>query len=203
MIILDIEQNSPGWLSLRDSKITSSDSSIINGTNPFCKPLELYKRKLGMLPPIESNERMRRGHDLESPARDILNQMTGHAFKPYVGLHDVEDWCMTSLDGLSACGRYIAEIKAPNDNCHNLALRGKLKPYYECQIYHHLFVSGAEKCYYFSYSPEHDNPTALIEVIPDEEYIENLIELEREFYQEHLCVMNPPTEWVFNKRKRK
>src|SRR5258708_34344171 len=124
MIILKLEQSGPEWLDLRSKSVTSSDSSSIMGMNPFCDIHQLWEKKLGFVPPIAMNEKMARGQKLEPEAREILNRKTGIEFDPAVGLHDVNTWCMASLDGLSPCERFICEIKAPNAFIHELAMKG-------------------------------------------------------------------------------
>ena len=203
MKILDLPQNSAEWLVMRSQCITSSDSSIIIGVNPFENVNTLWKRKLGLIPPIVINDKMLRGQRLEPIARDLLCAEIGIYFEPMVGLHDTETWCMTSLDGIDKSGKFICELKAPNLKTHLMAMNGKLPSYYLCQCQHHLFCSGAEKCYYYTYCPEHDVQTALVEIERDEEYIENMIEMEFDFWDNHLTNFCEPKDWVFKKKAKK
>jgi predicted phage-related endonuclease len=80
------------------------------------------------------------------------------------------------------------EIKCPGHWSHFHACHGRVPKYYQAQLQHQLLVSGAEKVHYFSYRPEPDlspqEQWALIEVEPDLDYIEALLEHERAFWEE-------------------
>ncbi len=197
MQIIQLEQGSKEWLALREDKITSSDAGSIMGKNPYCDIVQLWQRKHKMIPPEPMNDRMARGQKLEEPARLLLSEKIGIEFKPAVGLHDVNDWCMTSLDGISPCGRFICEIKAPSKDTHNLAIQGAIRPYYDCQIQHHLYVSGAEKCYYASYYPGHANELVILEFDPRLDFIEEMIEKESYFYVYNLCKMERQKNFTY------
>jgi putative phage-type endonuclease len=200
-IIENMEQGSPEWLKFRESHITATDVSSILGTNPFVTSQTLFERKLGIKSPEPLNDRMRRGQELEDVARKLLIERTGIDFKPVVVIHDVEPWAMASLDGrgykcdlLNPGGGtimrhdYICEIKCPNNDTHQLALQGGIKSYYESQIQWQLWITGAEKCLFMSYFPDQDNmeQIAIVEVFPDSDYIESMVEKCRQFYEDHL-----------------
>lgn len=195
MVIINIEQGTETWIQLRKSKISSSDSAIINGTNTFKGRSKriLWEEKLGLreLQPI--NKKMTRGSELEEPARKLICHKFRIDFVPKVVIHDSNDWCMTSLDGISPCGQYVIEIKAPSKDSHEDCISGSIRPYYFCQCQHHLYCTGAKICYYCSYFPGHEQELAIIEILPDLEYIAKLIQLEQEFWIQ-LCTMQPPPE---------
>ncbi len=197
--IIDCEQGSDQWLALRYDKITSTDVSSILGLNPFKSVEHLWKLKQRLIPPDEINEKMKRGSELEEPARQLLIKETGIDFKPAVLLHDNHSWAMASLDGLSDCGRFIAEIKSPNEDTHKLALNGIIKEYYHAQIQHALFVSGAEKCYYFSYRPEFEPSFSIIEVYPNKEFIEKMIPKLYDFWLRLSNFQEPEKPWELKK----
>lgn len=66
------------WLEHRKSGIGSSEIAIIVGLNPFDTPYQLWRRKLGIDPPIVENFAMKAGHYLEDAVaqfwRDETNQ---------------------------------------------------------------------------------------------------------------------------------
>ena len=199
MMLQDMQQGSPEWLLLRQGKITGTDAAIINNTNPYRDILSLWEEKLQLREPEPMNERMKRGSLLEEPARILLIEKLGINFTPRVIISDVHNWCMASVDGLSDCGKFMCEIKSPSKATHEQALDGHIKIYYQDQMQHCLYVTGAEKCYYCSYLPGHAQEIAVIEVYPDREYIERMIEKEKEFWI-RLCTMQPPEKpWEFGK----
>lgn len=194
MKIIQIEQGCREWLALREDKITSSDASSIMGTNPFCDIFKLWQRKHKMIPPEPMNDRMLRGQKLEDPARLLLNETLDIDFKPAVGLHDQDDWCMTSLDGLSPCGEFICEIKAPGLDTHNLAIQGDIRPYYYTQVQHHLHASKAKICFYCSYFPGHEKELVILRYEIDNEYVNDLIPKENYFYEKNILMMERPQQ---------
>jgi putative phage-type endonuclease len=193
---IDLEQNTEPWLQWRKTGIGGSESGSVMGVNPYCDAYELWQRKLGLLPEVQVNDAMQRGHDLEPVARQIFEIETGIKMPPacyeqlgtYSFLH-------ASLDGISIDERLILEIKCPGLKTHSEALSGKIRPYYYSQIQHNLVTTGAELCYYFSYTDVDDvEPWKIIEVTRDEEYIARLIEREKRFWN---CVLTetPPDEF--------
>jgi putative phage-type endonuclease len=201
MKIIDILQGSEVWKKLRFSKITGTDSAILTGSNIWKTKLELWEQKLGLKEPDKENAKMKRGSDLEEPARLILNKLVGIEFKPVVAISDKYPHLMASLDGLSPCARYICEIKCPSMRTHEDAINGIIAPYYMDQMQHCLLVTGCDICYYFSYNPEHlTNPYAIEAIYPDLQKQSLIIEKGFEFYKQ-MCNFEPPVEWVFERNK--
>jgi putative phage-type endonuclease len=188
----DIIQNTPSWLAWR--KLGGSDAAILMGISPWCDVMELWQRKLGLVPDITVNAAMQRGHDLEPEARVLLEIEMGISFPPAC-YEDAEfPFITASVDGDAVLThRAISEIKAPGIKTHMMALGTEGKPpkvpdYYVCQCQHNMGVTGAEVCHYFSYAGElvdHNiiKPTARIEIIRDEDYIQRIQERERKFQE--------------------
>lgn len=148
--IIDLEQGTPGWHAYRALVIGASEVPAILGVSPWCTPLQLFERKTGIVKDTY-NPGMARGHRLEAEAMRTLIEVTGRQFSPAV-LQSVEyPWLSASLDGLSPCGLYIAEVKAPNARVIELAKNNELPLYYYYQVQQQLLVSGAVAAYYFAY----------------------------------------------------
>lgn len=178
-------QGTPEWLQWRTYGIGGSDAGAIMGTSPWCDALELWQRKLGLIPEIQSNAAMQRGHDLEPDARLLFEMEYGLAMPAACFEHDEFPYVRASLDGVSIDRNIILEIKCPGSTTHAEALAGKIKPYYYTQMQHQMAVTGAELCYYWSYNPDWQDRTLRtkkIEVPRDEEVIKRLFEREAEFW---------------------
>lgn len=175
---MNIKQRSSEWLELRKTKITSTDSPIIMGSNKWRSKKDLMQEKLGMIDPQPINEKMQRGIDLEPKAMELFYEMTGLFMLPQVVIND---FMMSSLDGISLDGQTIVEIKSPNKATHKMAKNGNVPPYYYDQCMHHLAVTGLPMIYYFSFDGKNDG--AIVEIKRDEKYIVEMIEKEKEFYQ--------------------
>lgn len=180
-----IEQGTPEWHALRKTKITATDATVIMGANHWKTRIQLYHEKLSDDAPTPPNERMQRGLDLEPIARSLFTIQTGISVEPAIL---VKDWAMASLDGMSADGMHIVEIKCPGDKDHNIALSGKVPAHYYPQLQHQMYVADLNETYYFSFDGVDG---IVVKVTRDEEYIAKMIQEERAFY-EYLMNKTPP-----------
>lgn len=183
--ILDIQQGCPEWHALRKTKITATDSCVIMGVSPWKTKLRLYNEKISNDPPRQPDDRMQRGIDLEPIARDLFNLKTGLQMAPKV---IVKDWLMASLDGIDESAKCIVEIKCPGEKDHALAIQGRVPDHYFPQLQHQMFVSGIRTAFYFSFD---GIDGVIVEVKMDDEYVNDMLDEERKFYE---CLINrvPP-----------
>ncbi len=200
MKIIDVQQGSQEWLSLRTNKITGTDSGIILGSNPYKTRLELWQQKMGLKESDECTPRMKRGSELEEPARWLLQEGLGMEFTPIVAISDDYPYLMASLDGISDCKRFMCEIKCPGIKNHEAAIEGIISEYYLDQMQHCLIVTGCEKCYFCSYFPEHEKEIVIIEVFCNFSKQTEIIEKGYEFYMQ-MCNFESPIEWKLKERK--
>jgi predicted phage-related endonuclease len=88
---------------------------------------------------------------------------------------------------LSEDNKRILEIKCIKAEYHAQALGGKVPDLYWPQVQHQLLVTGLRKLDYWSYSESTKFPlperVALVEVIPDREYQQELFEAEKAFQE--------------------
>jgi putative phage-type endonuclease len=180
-------QRSPEWIEWKKTKISGTDSAKILNLNPWASALSLWEEKLSLRETQKMNSNMQRGVDLEPIALQLFNEITDSNFEPIVVEHPQEKWAIASLDGMNSKNE-ILEIKANGQKNHQLALDGIIPDYYLCQIQHCLWVSEADIAYYFSYTPESQK---IIEVRPDLEFIEKMVNKEREFFK-MLLDFTPP-----------
>ncbi len=168
-------QSTPEWLSLRRSKITSTDAGIILGVSPYCTPNLLWCRKLGLKPEQEVNQSMEIGSRLEPEAREAFIKETGIYVEPKV---IIKDFQMASMDGVSSCGKYAVEIKC-SKKIFEKALNQEVDDIYIAQIMHQMSVLDIPMIYFFAYW---EGQSCIIECKRDDEYIKNLMRKEYEFF---------------------
>lgn len=155
-------QGTPEWLEMRRNMVMASDSPVIMGVSPWKTPAQLYIEKMmGGNTPV--SPAMERGKKLEEEARMIFEKLTGHFVEPTVMIHTSEEWLGASADGWNKSG-ILVEIKCPGKEDHDLALDGKVPKKYVPQLQHLMYVFGVDTMYYFSYRPEDEYPTALLEI---------------------------------------
>jgi putative phage-type endonuclease len=189
MKIINVEQGSKEWLSWRKTVITATDCSAIMGTNPWVTPYKCWQRKLGLIEEQKANEAMQRGSRLEPEARAQFNEVYGFDMQPAVVESSEFEFLGASLDGISALGNHILEIKCGGSKLHEQALQGLIPEYYMHQMQHQLLVTRAEKCFYYSYNGKDG---VCIEVFPDDNFIEKFMPKARTFWR-GVAFFEPPS----------
>lgn len=187
-IVEGIEQNTESWINWRHGKIGASDCAAILGVSPWCTPLQLWERKLGIAPEQSENYAMKRGKELEQQARWVFEESKGMQFPPAIVQHEKHDWLISSLDGLSYCGKYALEIKVPGREDHELTLKGIVPPKYIPQLQTQIEVTGLDMIYYFSYDGKEN---ACIEVHRDQPYIDKMM-VELKKFHKCMTTCTPP-----------
>ena len=186
-LIEDLVQGSDEWLALRKSNhITASEAPVIMGVSPWQTPFSLWQYKMGLTPGQKTNNAMKRGTQMEEPARCEFIKLVGIEVKPAIAVSDNHPFMMASFDGLSNDGDVVVEIKCPGRTDHDKALSGVIPDKYYPQLQHQMCVAGVEMMFYFSFD---GSKGKVLEVNRDDSYILNMIEKEKEFYKmmEDLC----------------
>ena len=178
-IRLDFEQSSAAWLDWRRGGIGASDAPVVMGLSPWQKEGELLLLKTGQKAERPANDAMERGKRLEPLARQAYVAHTGIAVEPMCVQSREHDWMRASLDGLSADGQHVVEIKCPGEKDHSLAASGSVPEKYYPQLQHILAVTGLGEIYYWSFRFGH---TVLLKVDRDDAFIAALLEKEIAFW---------------------
>lgn len=202
-IIEGLDQGSSEWHDFRAAHLMATDIPVILGSNPFKSKLELWEEKLKLRPPVQMNDAMRRGQELEPIARQMAIEKLGMNFTPAVYQSNKHHWMAASLDGISDCGKFILEIKCPSkEKLYTQMEQGFIPEYYVDQMQHQWkTVEGVELVIYGVYFPlRKENPILFKYIDPDLEKQSQIIEKGREFYIQ-MCTMQPPVEWQFKERK--
>lgn len=188
MKLVQIKPDTPEWLHFRRTHIGASDAISIMGMSPWKSPLELYEEKVFKFEQDE-NPYMKRGKELESLALESFEKETGLVMFPMVFVHDSIPWMSASFDGITIQRDAILEIKCPGKkDYHFVEVNKKVPPKYIPQLQHQIFVSGLDFAYYYSFNGEKG---IIIEVKRDQEFIDKMIEKEKQFWH-CLTTFNPP-----------
>ena len=177
---INVEQGSPEWLGWRKTVITATDCPAIMGSSPWQTGYKCWQRKLGLVEEQKSNAAMERGKELEPIARHAFISETLLRMSPAVVESTDHNFLGASLDGITDEGKYILEIKCGGEKLHQMAERGVIPEYYEHQMQHQLLVTGAEKCYYYSFN---GTSGIIIEVFPDPLFAINFLPIAQEFWK--------------------
>ncbi len=178
-IKLEFEQSTDEWLSWRRGGIGASDAPVVMGLSPWQTDGELFLLKTGQKAERPANDAMQRGKRLEPVARLAYVNHSGIDVVPVCVQSREHPWMRASLDGLSADGRHVVEIKCPGEKDHRQAATGSVPEKYYPQLQHILAVTGLGEIYYWSFRFDH---TVLLKVDRDEAFIAGLVEKEIAFW---------------------
>jgi putative phage-type endonuclease len=208
MKVIDLVQGSVEWLEYRRWKVGSSDASVCMDINPYKTKEKLLKEKLYGLSSYMNNS-MKRGHILEPIVRNYINNTCGTKFKPLVIESENNHFMIASLDGFDeGKSSSILEIKTTSKiDLHLDALNGKVPSIYIPQVQHALSVSSCKQALYVSCFLKQEiedfsiiNENNILDFVEiqkvianvDSIYCENLIEKEKEFYNNLVDLNIPP-----------
>lgn len=180
MKVIDLVQGSADWLAYRKKGIGASDAASLMGVSPWNSPYDLWLQKLDLKPAQQENAAMSRGKALEEIARHRVCEIVGQAFFPLVAESDELPFMFASFDGMTIDNKLAVEIKCPGAKDHLIAVNGKVPQKYYPQLQHQLAVCGLDSILYFSFDGENG---VLLTIDRDQQYIDNMIEIEREFYR--------------------
>jgi len=162
-----MEQGSLEWLEWRRKGIGASDMAAILGVSPYSTPYQIWCEKTGRSTGFVGNFATQRGTELEAKARARYELISLEDMPPALAMHPKYEILRVSLDGRSADGHRILEIKCPGIQSHATAVAGQVPDHYIPQVQFQLAVTGADACDYFSF---YNDNHALVEVRPDVEY---------------------------------
>ena len=180
--IIDIEQGSPDWHNWRADGIGASDAPTIMGENPWKKPNDLLREKSSPKKEIsDPNGVMARGTALEPEARSEYALEQGVEVMPACLQSMSCDWLRASLDGLSANGNKVVEIKCGESVYRRTASSGQVPGYYVGQLQHILAITMLESLDFWCYLP--GRRSICLRVDRNDKYIEKLLRSESQFWQ--------------------
>jgi putative phage-type endonuclease len=192
-----LEQGSEPWKELRRKFVTATDVACFFGKHLTFKTLYGLWNQKKTGEDIFVSEAMKRGNKEESHALNFLKAQTGIVFSPVV-LKSKEHPIMVSLDGMDFDGKVIAEIKVPSKGKDSplweSAERGHIPLVYQYQIQTQLLVSQAQMCYFYVFDGEFEG--VCVEVYPDLELQEKIVEKSVDFYANYLEPNIAPVDQV-------
>lgn len=143
--------NHDEWLALRRTGIGGSDAGAIMGVSPYKGAYSVWADKMGKLPPIEDNEAMRQGRDLEDYVARRFAEKTGLRVRHEYGmLRSVDHPCMLADIDRRIVGELAGlECKTSKDITLSRYRNGEFPMEYYCQCLHYLAVTGWD-CWYLA-----------------------------------------------------
>lgn len=185
MVKIDLQQGSQEWLLWRSQGITSTDISVIMGSNPYKSKKDLILEKKG-IKEVKKNEAMKRGSFFEKEALKLACCMIDVVFHSECHESPENSLFRASLDGIGfEDGKLVAlEIKVPKEKGFLEAQKGHIPEMYLHQMNWHMMCSNAKKCVYFVFDPE-TKDSVMDLVFYDENLAKLMKEKALEFWEEY------------------
>lgn len=137
------------WVELRKSSIGGSDAGSCVNVNPYSSLISLYADKKGMSKPIEDNESMRLGRDLEAYVAERFCEKTGKKVRNdfYMYADDEYDFLTANIDRRVVGENAGLECKTMGSFAGYNFENGEVPGHYFCQCQHYMMVMGFDRVY--------------------------------------------------------
>lgn len=179
------------WLKYRTFGIGGSDAGAICSLNPYVSPIDVFLEKIGEGKPDEENEAMRQGRDFEEYVAKRFEEATGKKVRRrnVMFQHDEHDFILANIDRDVIGEDAILECKTASVYSTSKWKNG-VPEHYEIQCHHYMAVTGAKKCYLACLILNKE--LVIREIDRDEELIQNLIAIEKAFWEENVLKKQMP-----------
>lgn len=179
--IIALVERTAAWWDWRRGGVGSSDAATILGENNSKSVERLLLEK--QQPPKECARLFEQARSAarERQARSQYCLAVAVTVAPACVQSIERPWQRASLDGLSADGERIVEIKCGRSTYHKTAAHRRPPRHHFPQLQHILAVTGAPVIDYWCHCPPH--PPLRLEVRRDTAYIERLLAAEEVFWQ--------------------
>lgn len=174
------------WLKMRKTGIGGSDAGAICGLNPYTTAMAVYRDKTSEETESEDKEAMRQGRDLEDYVAKRFMEATGLKVRRSNFMYRSVDypWMLANVDRLIIGEDAGLECKTASAYNADKWKDGEIPPHYLIQCYHYMAVTGIRSWYIAVVILGRDFKYVKVEW--DDELIQNLIEIEADFWNNHV-----------------
>lgn len=180
------------WLRYRKQGIGGSDAGAICGLNPYVSPMSVFYEKTSSEVEDYDNESMRQGRDLEEYVARRFMEETGLKVRRSNVMYQSEEYpfMLANVDRLISGENMGLECKTASAYNVDKWTGESVPAHYEIQCHHYMAVTGAKAWYLAVVILGREFKYKKIE--RDEELIQNLIAIEKEFWEDHVLSGNMP-----------
>ena len=178
---VELEQRTRAWRDWRTQGLGASDAACVLDESPFKSAAGLLEEKMAVRVKDVSSPEIALGIELEPEARLEYCRESGVEVEPVCVQSIQYPWLRASLDGLSADGWRVVEIKCGEGAYWRTANTGRPPSYYVPQLQHILAITGLPSIDFVCYFPP--LKTICLTIERDEAYIEKLVQTEAEFWR--------------------
>lgn len=180
------------WLRYRKKGIGGSDAGAICGLNPYVSPMSVFYEKTNLETEDYDNESMRQGRDLEEYVARRFMEETGLKVRRSNAMYQSEEYpfMLANVDRLISRENMGLECKTASAYSADKWTGDSVPAHYELQCHHYMMVTGAKAWYLAVVILGKEFKYKKIE--RDEELIQNLITIEKEFWENHVLTNTMP-----------
>ncbi len=174
------------WIKLRKSGVGGSDAGAVCGLNPYKSPMGVFRDKTCDEIEMPDNESIRQGQDLEQYVAERFSEATGLKVRRSNFMYrSVEyPWMIANIDRFITGEDAGLECKTASAYNADKWRDGNIPLHYLMQCYHYMAVMGKKTWYIAAIILGKEFIYHRLEW--DEELILQLIETEKNFWQEHV-----------------
>lgn len=174
------------WLDARRAGIGGSDVGAIMGFNQYKSAYQTFLEKTGQYYEEVDNEAVYFGNALEDFVAQEFAKRTGKKVRQLnkMLVHPEHDFMLANLDRVVVGERAVLECKTASEYVKDAWEGDEIPASYLCQVHHYLAVTGFEKAYIAVLIG--GNKFVWKEIERDEEFIQILIEREKDFWENHV-----------------
>lgn len=174
------------WLDARRAGIGGSDVGAIMGFNQYKSAYQVFLEKTGQYYEDVDNEAVYFGNALEDFVAQEFTKRTGKKVRRLnkMLVHPEHDFMLANLDRVVVGERAVLECKTASEYVKDDWEGEEIPASYLCQVHHYLAVTGFEKAYIAVLVG--GNKFIWKEIERDEEFIQILIDREKDFWENHV-----------------
>lgn len=174
------------WLNYRKMGITGTDAGSICGLNPYKSAMQVFIDKTLDVTESSDNEAMRQGRDLEEYVARRFCEATGKKVRRInaICISEEHPFMLADFDRLIVGERAGLECKTVSAYSSDKWANGKIPLHYQLQVQHYLAVSGFDAWYIAALIL--GSKFIIHKIERDEELIENLITIEKRFWEQNV-----------------
>lgn len=180
------------WLDARRAGIGGSDVGAIMGFNQYKSAYQVFLEKTGQYHEEVDNEAVYFGNALEDFVAQEFAKRTGKKVRRLnkMLVHPEYDFMLANLDRVVVGERAVLECKTASEYVKDDWEGEEIPASYLCQVHHYLAVTGFEKAYIAVLVG--GNKFIWKEIERDEEFIQILIDREKDFWENHVLKDKAP-----------
>lgn len=180
------------WLQWRRRGIGGSDAAAIAGLSPWKSPVAVWLEKTGQVEPEEPGEAAYWGAVLEDVVAREFSIRTGLKVRRRNAIlrHPQYEWMLANVDRMIVGQEAGLECKTTGEYMKDEWKDDEVPAPYLLQVQHYMAVTGFKEWWFAVLVG--GNKFIYKKVERDDELIEQLIQIERDFWENHVLKNVPP-----------